>query len=191
MSGSRSGQPGGGPTDGVSATHRGVRWHRDVTGRTRWFNEDVNQWVRYRPGDDAPPRPGGWDPTPAQAISRSRPRWRSPYRLIPLVLLVFVVVVGAVQALRPGSQTAAETKAAEAMRGRCLVADGVVGGHVSYKAKAVGCGTAGASVRVVSVLAGTPGSPRCPVGTTAVSIAYAGVQYPHVECVTAQGAGAP
>ncbi|MGH8917217.1 MAG: LppU/SCO3897 family protein [Actinomycetes bacterium] len=175
----------------MSTTHRGVRWHRDVTGRVRWFNDDLNQWVRYRPGDDAPPRPGGWDPTPATAITRSRPGWRSPYRIVPLAILAFILIVGLLQALAPGNQTGAEAKAAQAMLGKCLVVSGSAGGHPVYKTKPVTCGSRGASVKVVSVLPGTPGAPPCPAGTTGVSLAYAGVRYPHLECVTPAGAGGP
>ncbi|MDQ6840415.1 MAG: hypothetical protein M3137_19285 [Actinomycetota bacterium] len=154
----------------------------------RWWSEDLNQWVRWRPGADAPPRPPGWDPVGADGgpatNKAARASWRSPYRWAPVALIAFIVVVGAVQATSgAGSQGPAEAKASAKLVGQCLRQNGVAGGHPRYSATAVRCGSPGASVRVVRVLSGTPGAPVCPTGETGLSLPYPGVRYPHVECV--------
>jgi hypothetical protein len=113
-----------------------------------------------------------------------RPRWRSPYRVVPIVLAVAVIVVGVLQAVRSTSDPVrSETAKAEALRGHCLERT-ASGGRASYRAAAVPCELPVAVVRVVDVLPGTPGAPHCPAGTSPVQIAYLGVRYPHVECVT-------
>ncbi len=175
-------------TQGESVRHRGVRWHRAPSGVIRWWNEDLNQWVRWRPGADAPPRPSGWETVgegggPA-TNKAARPPWRSPYRWVPIALVAFIVVVGLLQATRgSGGQDAAETKASAKLAGQCLHQNGTAQGHPQYSAKSVACGSPGASVKVVRVLPGTPGGPACPADETALSLPYAGVRYPHVECV--------
>ncbi|MCU4184419.1 hypothetical protein K6U06_08600 [Acidiferrimicrobium sp. IK] len=171
--------------------HRGVRWQRASSGALRWWHAEEGRWVRYTRGADAPPRPPGWERSrPAPSVRLERPPWRSPYRIIPLVLLALVIVIGVVQALRgSGGQAAAETKAAHALIGKCLVQDGTVGGEPRYSAKAVSCSAVGALVKVVKVLPGTPGSPACPLGTTSVQLAYNGVRYPHQLCVVVNGGG--
>lgn len=139
----------------------------------------------WHPGDDAPPRPEGWEPAGAPArSSASRPSFRSPYRLVPIVITLAIIGYGVIQATQgSGGQTAAEAKAATKLVGRCLVTNGTANGHPRYSAKPVACADPRASVRVVRVLAGTPGAPGCPPGTTPLALPYPGVRYPHVECV--------
>ncbi len=173
---------------GESVRHRDVRWHRAPTGVIRWWNEDLNQWVRWRPGSDAPPRPPGWGPTTGgggPATNRAaRASWRSPYRWAPVALIAFVLVLALVQATKgSGGQDAAEAKAAAKLEGQCLKQNGIAAGHPRYSATAVACGAPGASVRVVRVLPGTPGARGCPSGETGLALPYPGVRYPHVECV--------
>jgi hypothetical protein len=116
-------------------------------------------------------------------VTMQRPSWRTPYRIVPIVLIVAVIAIAVVQAVHgSGGLTASETKAADALVGKCLVADGSSAGHPSYSPKGVSCASAGAAVRVTRVLPGTPGSPTCPAGTTAVVLAYPGVRYPHQLC---------
>ena len=184
----------GRPTEEV--THRGIRWRR--TGRAmEWFDTAAGEggggaWVRYRPGRDAPPRPPGWDSRrrgllPAD-VSIDRPGWRTPYRIVPLVVFVAILGLGAWQALSgSGGQTQAEARAAAGLVGKCLVQQGFADGHPAYSAKAVACSAPGAVVRVQSVQPGTPGSPACPSGTLGVVLAYPGVRYPHQLCTVANG----
>jgi hypothetical protein len=150
-----------------------------------WFNEGRGRWVRWYPGADAPPLPPRWatGPFPLPPPRVARPRWRSPYRIVPIVMAVIIVGLGVWQATRTTSNPVqAETRSAEALKGKCLATNGTSGGHPRYSPSPVSCAGADAAIRVVSVLPGTPGSPSCPAGTTPVQLATIGVRYPHVEC---------
>jgi len=189
-----------GPADGArrgegtaadDVVHRGVRWQRASNGALRWRDEEGDRWVRYRAGADAPPRPPGWS-APGRAtrprLRLDRPPWRSPYRIVPLVLLAAIVVVGVLQAVRgSGGQDAAEANAAGSLVGKCLVQQGFTGGHPVYSPKAAACSAVGALVKVTSVLPGTPNAPPCPQGTTTVVLDYVGVRFPHQLCVVVNG----
>lgn len=170
--------------------HRGVRWQRSSTGALRWWDADSGTSVRHRRGADAPPRPPGWERgrlLPAATLER--PPWRSPYRIVPLVLLVLVIGIGAAQALSgSGGQAGAEARAARALVGRCLTQAGFAAGHPTYSPRGVACSTPGAVVRVTEVLPGTPGAPACPPSTTAVVLAFPGVAHPHQLCTVPNGA---
>lgn len=181
--------------------YRGIRWRRDPGGKRSWYNEELERWQTWHPDADAPPLPPGWglgsaeeakDPASGGSVSKpvlglriSRPRWRSPYRIVPIVLAVFVIAVALFQSL--GNSRAglirAEKHAAEALLGQCLAQNGTSGGRPAYSTSTVSCGSSAAAVKVVKVIPGTPGSPNCPSGTTAMQIPYRGVRYPHVECV--------
>jgi hypothetical protein len=103
---------------------------------------------------------------------------------VPIVLVLLVVGVGVYQATKTTDDpVGAETKAAEALVGRCLARNGTFDGQPQYKSAPVPCELPVAAVKVVSVHPGTPGSPSCPKGTTAVQLRTVGVRYPHVECV--------
>jgi hypothetical protein len=177
------------PVGPQAITHRGVRWRLYADGRIAWYNEGREQWVRWRPRSDAPPLPPEWaslGSSTAAAAPQPRAGWRSPYRIVPIVLAVAIIAIGIVQAARPGpSQAKAESKAAAKLLGTCLRQDGVTGGHPRYASGPVPCSAPNASVKVVSVLPGTPGAPSCPDGQSSVQLAYPGVRYPHVECVVA------
>lgn len=175
------------PGEAKRVTHRGIHWHQAPSGRIRWWNTEDKAWIIWRPGDDAPPRPDGWDARGGPATSRSaRPSFRSPYRLVPIVIALIIVVYGVVQATQgSGGQTSAETKAADKLVGRCLVTNGTANGHPRYSATSVVCSDPRASVKVLRVLPGTPGARGCGAGTTGLSLPYPGVRYPHLECVVA------
>ncbi|HET9692052.1 MAG TPA: hypothetical protein VFP61_12950 [Acidimicrobiales bacterium] len=171
-------------------THRGIRWQRSGSA-VRWLDEAAGVWVRYRPGRDAPPRPPGWEPRRGLlpgGVTIDRPGWRTPYRIVPLVVLVAILVVGAAQALSgSGGQAAAEASASRALVGKCLTEAGFAGGRPVYAPKGVACSAPGAVVKVTSVQPGTPGAPTCPSGTLAVVLAYPGVRYPHQLCTVPNG----
>ena len=159
-------------------THRGVRWRRDEAGDVSFYDESGGRWVRWERGADAPPLPPKWQVlgVPTRV---TRPGWRSPWRIVPVVLIVGAVVVAVFQSVLPSSNnTAKEAKAAAALQGRCLSKSG---GH--FSSAPVACDSPKAAVKVVSVIPSTPGSPPCPSGTQAVELAYPGVRYPHIECV--------
>jgi hypothetical protein len=173
----------------ASTTHRGVRWQRNSYGRLRWYNDDGQRWVLWRPGQDAPPLPPGWGSgsgplgTPLRD-RRARAKWRSPYRLVPVGLAVLILALGVVQAVRERpSPTKAEAAAAEKLLGKCLESNGTFDGKPRYEASPVSCTSPHATVKVISVLPGTPGAPNCPAGATAVRLAYPDVKYLHRECV--------
>jgi hypothetical protein len=105
---------------------------------------------------------------------------------VPVALTVVIVALGVYQATRSRPDPVrSEARAAEALLGRCLAQNGTSAGHPRYAPAPVSCQASDAAVKVVSVLAGTPGAPSCAPGTTSVQLSAAGVHYPHVECVTA------
>lgn len=178
--------PGGNPPGGRRATYRGVRWRWERDGTVAWYNEGLGRWVRWRPGGDAPPVPPRWAdeglPPPPPRLARAK--WRSPYRIVPVVLAVAVVGIGAYQALRSsGSAARNEAKATEALLGHCLARTGGTDARPTYGTTAVPCTSKDAAVRVVAVLPGAATPPRCPAGSTPLARPYPGVRYPHVECV--------
>lgn len=178
---------------GRKTRHRGVHWQETPAGIIRWWNDDARTWVRYRPGADAPPPPPGWavvDEGGPATNKAARAGWRTPYRLVPIILIVVVLGVAIVQASQgSGGQGAAEAKAADKLVGKCLKQNGITGGHPRYSAAGMACTAPGSAVRVVRVLPGTPGSPPCPAGDTGFVLPYLGVRYPHVECVVPVSAG--
>ncbi len=156
--------------------HRGVAWHRDGQGNISFYDTDGERWVPWKPGVDAPPRPPGW------GGGLERPRWRTGWRIVPVVLTLVIVAIAVFQALRPtGNSAKKEAAVSAALLGKCLSQSGTVAGHPSYAAKPVPCDSADAAVRVVRVL--PPGSPLCPTGSVGVELPYSGVKAPHVECV--------
>lgn len=169
----------------VEVTQRGIRWRRDEQGVTSWYDDGASRWVVWRPGLDAPPRPRGWD---RRFGGVARPGFRTPWRLVPILVVALAVVIGVVQALRPAGNAVAKEKAASAaLLGKCLAQNGTLAGHPKYSTSTVPCTSSRAAVRVVRVIPSTPGSPLCPAGTVGVELPYAGVTYPHVECVEPVG----
>jgi hypothetical protein len=101
-------------------------------------------------------------------------------------LILIVVIIAAVQALRPsGNQVHAEASATAALLGKCLAQNGTAEGHPKYSSRPVPCTSPTAAAQVVRVIPSTPGSPLCPAGTTGVELPYAGVKYPHILCIQA------
>ena len=159
-------------------THRGVRWRRDSAGRVTFYDDSGGRWVDWERGGDAPPLPPKWQllGVPTRV---TRPGWRTPWRIVPLVIVVGAVIVAIFQIALPSNDDAAkEARASAALMGECLPKSG---GH--YSSKPVPCTSPKAAVKVVGVIPSTPGSPSCPAGTQAVELAYPGVKYPHIECV--------
>jgi hypothetical protein len=183
-----SGSGAGAGPEGERAEHKGIHWWRDRNGKVSFYDPNTDQWVRWTAGGDSPPLPPKWQMlgVPTRV---TRPGWRSPGRIVPLVVVAAAVIFGIYQALAPsGSSASNEAKAAEALRGKCLAKNGNGG----FNATPVPCTDPKAAVKVVSVIPSTPGSPACPPGTTGVELYYVGVQYLHVECtvaVTARSGG--
>lgn len=163
------------------ATHRGVHWRRDEDGAVSFYDDDSGRWVTWTRGADAPPLPPAWG---ARGGPAGRAGWLTPWRIAPIVIVVFGVIVAIVQVERPsGNAVKKEAAAAEALLGKCLAQHGTFQGHPKYSTTPVPCNSSGSLVKVLTVVPTTPGSPTCPAGTTPSQIPYNGVTYPHVECV--------
>jgi hypothetical protein len=206
---------GNGSVDSAAAketVHRGVRWRRASSGRISWFNDGLGRWVTWSPGADAPPLPPGWhgdrdggtvpggggssrpakaqtakaQTAPTDAMAR-RPSMRSPYRLAPLLIVVFIVALAVWQATRPAARASkADIAAAEALKGHCLAQDGGTAKSPVYSATPVSCSAGKASVRVVAVLVpGSDGSVSCPQGSLVVQVLEPNVVGEPSECVLA------
>jgi hypothetical protein len=158
-------------------THKGVHWYRDEAGNVSFYDQNDSKWIRWAPGKDAPPLPPRWQllGVPTRV---TRPGWRSPWRLVPVVLVVAAVVVAIFQSVLPSSHNASkEAKASAALLGKCLAKNS----HGGFSSHPVDCGSPKAAVKVVRVL--PPGSPLCPTGTRGVELPYPGVNDVHIECV--------
>ncbi len=197
--------------------HRGVRWRRASSGRISWFNDGLGRWVTWSPGADAPPLPPAWrgdhdgetvpggggpsrtakaqtakaqtakpQTAPTDAMAR-RPSMRSPYRLAPLLIVVFIVGFAVWQATRPAAHASkADIAAAEALKGDCLARDEGTAKSPVYSATPVSCSAGDASVRVVAVLVpGTDRSVSCPQGSLVVQVLEPNVVGEPSECVLA------
>jgi hypothetical protein len=114
-----------------------------------------------------------------------RPSMRSPYRLVPLLVMVFIVAIAVWQATRPAAHASkADIAAAEALRGDCLARTGGTAKSPVYSPVPVSCTGGGASVKVVAVL--VPGSRpagSCPRGSLVVQVLEANVVGEPSECV--------
>jgi hypothetical protein len=172
-----------GPDQAEETTFKGVPWRRRTDGSVYFHDQSTGRWVKWGPRVDAPPLPPRWGML-GVATKVTRPGWRSPWRLVPIVVIVFAIVYAVVQVERPSTdQSAAETRASAALLGKCLAQDGTAEGHPKYSTTTVPCTDPKAAVKVVAVVPSTPGSPPCPAGTTGMEIPFMGVAYPHVECI--------
>jgi hypothetical protein len=126
------------------------------------------------------------DKAPTDAMAR-RPSMRSPYRLAPLLIVLFIVAFAVWQATRPAAHASkADIAAAEALKGDCLAQDGGTAKAPVYSAAPVSCSAGDASVRVVAVL--VPGADRpasCPQGSLVVQVLEPNVVGEPTECVLA------
>ncbi len=195
MSGAGRGRTGARRTAGIPGaepelvTHRGIRWRKDPDGTIGWYNEEAGGWLRWRPGADAPPLPPQWEADAARIPAPPRVRrapWRSPYRLVPVALVLAAVALGTWQATRESGSGATRLarREARAMVGRCLERTSTSGAAPAYSPSPVPCGSGRAAVRVVSVHEVSTAAPRphCPAGQTALQLSYAGTATPDVEC---------
>ncbi len=118
---------------------------------------------------------------------RGRPSMRSPYRLAPLLIVLFIVALAVWQATRPAAHASkADIAAAEALKGDCLARDGGTAKSPVYSPAPVSCTAGNASVRVVAVLVpGTDRSVSCPQGSLVVQVLEPNVVGEPSECVLA------
>ncbi|MDA8060883.1 MAG: hypothetical protein M0T80_00385 [Actinomycetota bacterium] len=183
------------PGEPELTSYRGVEWRKDPDGTIGWYNDEAGGWLRWRPGADAPPLPPRFEPD-AAAIPLpprlKRASWRSPYRLVPVVLVAAAVALGVWQAGREGGvgATALARREARALVGHCLPhASSPSGAQVAdaFSTSPVGCSSRVAEVRVVSVHQVTVSRPRprCGPGQMTLQLAYVGTRTPDVECAVA------
>jgi hypothetical protein len=112
---------------------------------------------------------------------------RSPYRLVPLLVIVFIVAIALWQATRPAAHASqADIANAEALKGACLAQNGGTAKAPEYSPTPVSCTGRDAAVKVVAVL--VPGSGRsvsCPRGSLVVQVLEPNVVGEPSECVLA------
>ena len=195
---------GVGSTVAAETVHRGVRWRRTQSGRISWFNDGLGRWVTWSAGADAPPLPPGWAGSrdgaaveapekvapaspagpPTDAMAR-RPSMRSPYRLVPLLVIVFIVAIALWQATRPAAHAStANIAAAEALKGDCLAQKGGTAKTPDYSPVPVSCTDRNAAAKVVAVLVpGAGQSVSCPQGSLVVQVLEPNVVGEPSECV--------
>lgn len=189
------------PRSTEEVVHRGVTWRRSSTGRVIWYNEGLCRWVTWAPGSDAPPLPAGWEknvaPVPSAPADQrhagqgagnamvTRPPMRSPYRLVPLIVFVVIIVLAVYQATRTSSASPQQKAQAYALSGHCLERDGGTASAPSYSGTPVSCSSPSASVKVVEVVEAGKTSLRCPARTDVAQIVQAGVQGEPFECLQA------
>jgi hypothetical protein len=113
----------------------------------------------------------------------TRAPMRSPYRLVPLVIALIIVVLAFWQATRPpGHATKADIARAEALKGQCLVKEGGKPEFPVLLPTPVSCSAAKAYAKVVAVIVpGHPGS--CPIGSAVVQVVQTGVVGEPSECI--------
>ena len=163
-------------------TYKGVPWHRDDQGNVSFYDADGGEWRRWGAGADAPPLPPKWQML-GVPTRFSRPGWGSPWRIVPVAIIVAAVVFAVVQTVRPsGRDTVKQEQAALALAGKCLTQDGTSGGHPKYSRSPVSCDSPKASVKVAQVFPLTA-SRLCPTGSTGYEQEFVGVPYPYVECL--------
>jgi hypothetical protein len=113
----------------------------------------------------------------------TRASMRSPYRIVPLVIAVIIVVLALWEATRPpGHATKADIAAAEALKGQCLLKEGGKPSFPVLSPTPVSCSAPKAYAKVVAVLVpGHPGS--CPLGSAVVQVLQTGVVGEPSECI--------
>jgi len=134
-----------------------------------------SSWEEAEPSFDTGP--------PTANAMATRASMRSPFRLVPLVIAVIIVVVALWEATRPpGHATKADIAAAEALKGQCLVREGGKAQFPVLSPTPVKCSEAKAFAKVVAVL--VPGKPgTCPQGSAVVQVLQTGVVGEPSECI--------
>jgi hypothetical protein len=114
-----------------------------------------------------------------------RPSMRSPYRLVPLLVLAFIVAIALWQATRPAAHASkADIAAAEGMKGDCLARTGGTATSPVYSPVPVSCTAGDAAVKVVAVLVpGSRPSGACPPGSLVVQVLEPNIIGEPSECV--------
>jgi len=115
----------------------------------------------------------------------TRPPMRSPYRLVPLLVVAFIVAIALWQATRPAnSASKADIAAAQTLKGQCLARSGGTARAPNYSPTPVSCTAAAASVKVVAVLVPGPAhTGPCPRGSAVVQVVEPNVRGEPSECV--------
>ena len=134
------------------------------------------------PGQRATERPGLLRYLPNDAMAR-RPGMRSPYRIVPLVVVALIIGVAVYQATRPPNKaTRQDIAAAMALKGVCLEKSGGTAQYPDYSPIPVSCSSAKAVVKVVEVVVPGPHA-ACPIESLAMRVLDPAAAGEPVECL--------
>ena len=106
---------------------------------------------------------------------------KSPYRLVPIVIAIVVVLVAVWQATRPPAHaSSADIAAARALKGECLPMSGGTKAAPQFSSTPVSCSKSSAAIKVVAVEAKAS---ACPAGDGYIQVVQPGVVGEPYECV--------
>jgi hypothetical protein len=136
------------------------------------------------PGQAAPERPGLLRYLPSDAMAR-RPSMRSPYRIVPIIIVVVVIGLAVYQSTRsPNKATTQDIAAAMALKGRCLEKHGGTAQYPDYSPTPLSCSAPKAVVKVVEVVIPSAKA-ACPTGTLAFRVIGSALAGEPIECLAA------
>jgi hypothetical protein len=134
------------------------------------------------PGQAARERPGLLRYMPNDAMAR-RPSMRSPYRIVPIIIVVVVIGLAVYQSTRsPNKATTQDIAAALALKGRCLEKHGGTAQYPDYSPTPLSCSAPKAVVKVVEVVIPGPKA-ACPTDTLAVRVIGNALTGEPIECL--------
>ena len=188
--GTAPGKGAAGAAAGGASRERARAGETDLRGTPAGSGAAPARNVASDQGADSPTQPkehGGllrYMPDNAMARRRSM---ASPYRWVPVLIVVAIVVLALYQATRsPARATPTEIAAAQALEGKCLAREP---GHPdTYSTVPVGCHVSSATVKVVAVVL-TGKASSCPRGSLYAQVAKPGVVGEPFECLQPLGQG--
>jgi hypothetical protein len=133
-------------------------------------------------GPSAAERPGLLRYLPSDAMAR-RPNMRSPYRIVPLIVVALILGLAVYQAFKsPNEATKQDIAAAMALKGACLEKSGGTSQYPDYSSVPLSCSSAKAVVKVVAVVLPGPHA-ACPSGSLTMRVIDPATAGEPVECL--------
>jgi hypothetical protein len=134
-------------------------------------------------GQAARERPGLLRYLPTDAMAR-RPPMRSPYRIVPIIIVVVVIGLAVYQSTRsPATASKQDIAAAMALKGRCLEKHGGTAQFPDYSPTPLACSAPKAVVKVTEVVIPSTKA-ACPLDTIAIRVIGSALAGEPVECLT-------